>query len=159
MACSLQEHEWCYSTTQKELLAIVFALTKFHYYIWGRQFTLYTDHHALTFIHTQKELNSMLTGWHDTILSYNFKVEYQPGIMNVLPDHLSCLFPAVMCTAYDSTDDHIINAYMHVLQTKDMPLQVIEDVKQQENILARTHLLGHFGANAMVRAIHAEQVT
>jgi hypothetical protein len=75
MARSLQDRERRYSAIQRELLGIVFALTKYHYYVWGRQFTLYTDHRALTFIHTQKDLNSMLTGWHETILSYNFKIE------------------------------------------------------------------------------------
>ena len=144
---------------QKELLAIVFALTKFHFYLWGRQFTLYTDHRALTFIHTQKELNSMLTGWHETILSYDFKVEYRPGVMNILPDHLSRLFPAAMHRKYVSNHDHIVNAYMHVLQSPDNAHKVVLDKKQQMKILDTTHMLGHLGANAMVRSIHAEQLT
>jgi hypothetical protein len=159
MARSLQDRERRYSATQKELLGIVFALTKYHYYVWGRQFTHYTDHRALTFIHTQKELNSMLTGWHETILSYNFKIEYRPGVMNVLPDHLSRLFPATMRTKHEHKDNHIFNAYMHVLQSKDVPLKVIDNKQQQDDILQKTHSFGHLGSNAMVRSIHAEQVT
>ena len=51
-----------YSATKKELLGIVFALRKFHPMIWGRHFTLYTDHNALTFLFTQKDLNVLITG-------------------------------------------------------------------------------------------------
>ncbi|GJJ75509.1 hypothetical protein EMPS_07867 [Entomortierella parvispora] len=159
MARSLQDRERRYSATQKELLGIVFALTKFHYYLWGRHFTLYTDHRALTFIHSQKELNSMLTGWHETILSYDFTVEYRPGVMNVLPDHLSRLFPASIQTRYDSNHGHIVNAYMHIMQNKDTMLEVVHGKKKQDDILNKTHALGHLGANAMVRSIHAEQYT
>jgi hypothetical protein len=101
----------------------------------------------------------MLTGWHKTILSYNFKVEYRPGVMNVLPDHLSRLFPAFMHRRDLDKDNHIVMAYMHVLQNKDTSVRVIEDPKEQEDILHKTHSFGHPGTNAMVRAIHSEQVT
>ena len=36
------------SATKRELLAIIFALRKFHYYIWGSRFMLYTDHAVLS---------------------------------------------------------------------------------------------------------------
>jgi hypothetical protein len=89
MAHSLHESERKYSTTQKELLAIVFALKKFHYYLWGHHFTLFCDHCALSFLHSQKDLSPMVTGWLDTILDYTFKIVYCPGVLNVLPDALS----------------------------------------------------------------------
>lgn len=73
----------------------------------------------------------MLTGWHETILNYDFKVEYWPGVMNVLPDHLSRLFPAAMHTKYESNHDHIVHAYMHVLQNENTALKVVKDKKQQ----------------------------
>ena len=159
MARSLQERERRYSATQKELLGIVFALTKFHYYIWGRFFTLYTDHRALTFIHTQKELNSMLTGWHETILSYDFKVEYRPGVMNVLPDHLSRLFPQSIQAKHKAADDNIVLAFLHTWQGKESPYKTIKHKSTQQDILQRVHDLGHLGGNAMVRSIHADQIT
>lgn len=61
MACSLTKSEQHYPVTKKELLGVMFALKKFHKYLWGNKFTLYNDHKALTYIHTQKELNPMLT--------------------------------------------------------------------------------------------------
>ena len=113
MARSLQARERRYSTTQKELFAIVFALTTFHYYLWGRHFTLYTDHRALTFIHSQKEMNSMLTSWQETILDYNFTVKYRPGVLNILPDALSRLFPADFKNRYPRRDGEDISlSYM-----------------------------------------------
>ena len=95
-ARSLQERERRYSATKKELLGIVFALNKFHYYLWGRHFQLFTDHRALTFLHSQQNLNSMMTTWQDTILNYSFTINYRPGIINILPDALSRLFEPML---------------------------------------------------------------
>ena len=93
MARSLTVSERNYSTTKRELLSIVFALKKFHKFLWGNHFTVYTDHKALTYLHTQKYTNPMMNNWFDTILDYNFDVIHLKGIDNVLPDHLSRLFP------------------------------------------------------------------
>lgn len=71
------------------LAIIVFALQKFHYYLWGNHFTLFTDHRALTFLLTHTEMNSMLVGWQDVILAYTFNVVYRPGVLKILPDALS----------------------------------------------------------------------
>ncbi|OBQ28310.1 MAG: hypothetical protein AN485_24190, partial [Anabaena sp. MDT14b] len=81
-----------YAATKKELLAIVFALRKLRFYLAGRRFHLYTDHRALSFMFTQKGLNPMLERWLDELLDFDFTVEHLPGVLNVLPDHLSRLY-------------------------------------------------------------------
>lgn len=63
MARALSKSERNYSVTCRELLAIVFALHKFHQYLWGQKFTLYTDHRALTYLRTQKYANAMMINW------------------------------------------------------------------------------------------------
>ncbi|KAJ8651915.1 hypothetical protein O0I10_012523 [Lichtheimia ornata] len=62
MARALSKSERNYSTTKRELLAVVYALEKFHTYLWGNHFTLYTDHRALTYLHTQRVANAMMIG-------------------------------------------------------------------------------------------------
>ena len=92
VAHALSPSERNYSATKRELLAVMFALRKFHQYLWGNPFTLYTDHRALCYLHTQKMANAMMINWLDTLLKYTFKVIHLPGLQNVLPDHLSRLF-------------------------------------------------------------------
>jgi hypothetical protein len=91
-ARSLSKSERNYSATKRELLAIVFALARFHHHIWGSWFTLFTDYAALVFLHTQKTLNAMMTTWYETLFAYDFKVFHKPGVRNILPDHLSHFF-------------------------------------------------------------------
>jgi hypothetical protein len=62
--------------------------------LYGRSFTVYTDHKALVYLHTQKELNPLLAGYLEVLLDYQFDIVHCPGIHNVLPDHLSQIFPA-----------------------------------------------------------------
>jgi hypothetical protein len=155
VARSLQEREREYSATQKELLAIVYALLKFHYYLWQNPFTLYTDHRALTFIHSQKELNSMLTGWQEVINSYTFKVIYRPGVLNVLPDALSRQFPMELWTNRAPLSGPLkVYGYMHMIQGDDNPRDTVPE-SERGKMLTEAHELGHSGTNAMVNYIHS----
>jgi len=155
VARSLQERERRYSATQKELLGIVFALTKLRQYLWGKHFTLYTDHRALTYMHSQKDMNSMLTNWQETILDFNFKVVYRPGVLNVLPDALSRQFPQELWTSRPpGSAPTKVYGYTHLIQDSQTP-RVTVALSERKSLLAETHALGHFGTNAMVKQIHS----
>jgi hypothetical protein len=155
VARSLQPSERNYSATQRELLAIVFALKKLHYYLWGRHFVLFTDHRALTFMHTQKEMNSMLTAWQETILDYTFKVVYRPGVLNVLPDALSRQFPQELwLDRIEGKGPTKVYGYIHLIQDNDTPNETVLPDERQK-VMSDAHALGHIGTNAMVKQIHS----
>ena len=93
MSRALKPHEKNYPAYKKELLGIIYACKKFHYYLWGRKFVLYTDHRPLTYIHDQTELPQILADWKETLFSYDFECIYRPGLLNIIPDALSRAFP------------------------------------------------------------------
>ena len=93
VARALSSGERNYSVTQRELVAIVFALQRFCNYLEGRKFTVITDHRALIFLHTQKEISKVVARWYEVIIHFDFDVEYCPGVLNKLPDLLSRLYP------------------------------------------------------------------
>jgi hypothetical protein len=72
------------------------------------------------FMHLQKEMNTMLTAWQETILEYNFKVMYWPGVLNILPDALSHQFPQELWTEkITGTAPLKVYGYVHLIQDKD----------------------------------------
>ena len=52
-----------YSTTKKELLAVVFALDKFCSYILGSLVVVFTEHATLKHLLSKKDAKPRLTGW------------------------------------------------------------------------------------------------
>ena len=90
---SLTSGEKNYTVTQRELIAIVYSVQKFNNYLDGRKFTIITDHRALIYLQTQKELSKVVARWYDVLVDYNFDVEFCPGVLNKLPDMLSRLYP------------------------------------------------------------------
>lgn len=81
---SLLPAERQYSQIEKEALAIIFAVTKFHRYIYGRFFTLQTDHKPLITIFGSKKglptyTANRLLRWGTILLNYNFKLQYLPS--------------------------------------------------------------------------------
>ena len=57
---ALHDHEKNYPVYKKKLLAVIFALRYFHYYLMGREFTLFTDHKSLTFLTSQKSFSNQI---------------------------------------------------------------------------------------------------
>ena len=53
-AKSLSKAELVYTTTEKECLAVIWAVNKFHHYIYGKKCRIVTDHHSLKWLFTQQ---------------------------------------------------------------------------------------------------------
>lgn len=86
---TLNVHEKNYSTIEKELLAIVWATKHFRPYLYGRKFTIKTDHRPLIWINNLKEPNSKLQRWKIKLNEFNFDIEYLKGKQNYVADCLS----------------------------------------------------------------------
>lgn len=89
-ARSLSPAEQNYSIIEKELLAVVFALTRFHFYTAGRRVTVLTDHQPLLGAARNILLrdNPRLDRLFDKIISYDLAWVYVPEKENHLPDFL-----------------------------------------------------------------------
>lgn len=91
---TLNEHEKKYSTAEKELLAIVWAVNYFRPYVYGRKFDLLTDHLPLKWLQTKyrgKDINPRLQRWLLKLGEYDIVIEYIKGKENTLADFLSRL--------------------------------------------------------------------
>ena len=77
-----------YTTTEKELLAVVFVLEKFRPFILGSKIIVYTDHAALKYLLSKKEAKPRLIRW--VLLLQEFDLEII-GSENSVADHLSRL--------------------------------------------------------------------
>ena len=93
---TLTETERKYSQLEKEALAIVFSVRKFHQYIYGRPFELRTDHKPLMYIFDEKKsIPTMASGrvqrWALMLGAYNYTIQYQKGSENTTADAVSRL--------------------------------------------------------------------
>ncbi|CAH2108922.1 unnamed protein product [Euphydryas editha] len=78
-----------YSTTEREALAVVWALDKFRGYLEGARILIATDHQPLKWLLSLKTPSGRLARWALKIQAYNLNVEYTPGRVNVVADTLS----------------------------------------------------------------------
>jgi len=87
-----------YPTIEKELLAIVWACKHFRPYLYGRKFTIVTDHHPLTWIFSVKDPSSRLLRWRLKLEEYEYEVKYKKGSSNTNADALSRIHVTENCT-------------------------------------------------------------
>ena len=85
----LKASERNYSTIEKECLAIVWAISKFQRYLYGKQFILETDHQPLIYLQKSKIANARLMRWSLLLQPYRFRIVAIKGKDNVGADFLS----------------------------------------------------------------------
>ncbi|XP_044184326.1 LOW QUALITY PROTEIN: uncharacterized protein K02A2.6-like [Acropora millepora] len=98
---SLQEAERKYSTLEKEALAIIFGVKKFHQFLYGHRFIIKTDHKPLEGLLNEKkgiplQAAPRIQRWALTLASYEYEISYKAGQTNGNADGLSRLPLPVM---------------------------------------------------------------
>ena len=87
---SLNRAERNYDAHKLEFLALKWAVTdRFHEYLYGGTFEVFTDNNPLTYILTTAKLDAMGHRWVASLGPYNFNLHYKPGKLNSDADALS----------------------------------------------------------------------
>ena len=84
----LNEVQRNYTTTKKELLAVVFTLDKFCAYLVGSFIVVFTYHSALKYLLTKQDAKARLIRWILLLQEFNLHIKDKKGVENVIPDHL-----------------------------------------------------------------------
>jgi hypothetical protein len=85
----LNSAEANYTVSERELVAVVWAVQYFRCYLYGRKFTIYTDHAALQWLFSLRDPNSRLMRWTLKLSEYEYEVVHKPGKMHLNADGLS----------------------------------------------------------------------
>ncbi|GKF30039.1 reverse transcriptase domain-containing protein [Tanacetum coccineum] len=80
-----------YTTTEKEMLAVVYAFKKFRSYLIMNKSIVYMDHSALKYLFNKKDVKARLLRWVLLLQEFDFKVIDTKGAKNYAADHLYCL--------------------------------------------------------------------
>jgi hypothetical protein len=136
----LSATEKTYSATEKEFLAVLWGIERLHQFLYGRPFTVRTDHQCLR----QLLINGVEGGaapcrvirWATRLLRYNFQVRYLPGKDNVVADALSRVpsehdgMALDLCVLQVRPDAPISQAEMRAATQEDELLMLICDKVQ-----------------------------
>nr|GEU66672.1 reverse transcriptase domain-containing protein [Tanacetum cinerariifolium] len=87
----MNDAESNYTTTEKEMLAVVYAFEKFQSYLIMNKSIVHTDHSALKYLFAKKDAKVRLLRWVLLLQEFDFKVLDTKGAENLAADHLSRL--------------------------------------------------------------------
>ena len=93
---TLTECEQKYCVTRKELLALVYFVRYFKHYLYGRQFTLRTDHGSLRWLLSFKNPVGQIALWLVILLAFDMTIEHRAGRLHRNADAISRI-PCKQC--------------------------------------------------------------
>lgn len=92
---SLTKNERKFSVTEKECLAVLFAIEKWRPYVEGTHFIVITDHYSLKWLNTIKDPVGRIARWAVRLQQYDFDIVHRKGKDHIVPDILSRSVPSL----------------------------------------------------------------
>ncbi|XP_021631803.1 uncharacterized protein LOC110629197 [Manihot esculenta] len=155
---TLDAAQFNYSITEKELLAVVFAMEKFQSYLLGMKVIVYSDHVALRYLIKKKEAKPRLVRWILLLQEFDLEIHDKKGKENLVADHLSQI-PSDMetCPINENFPDEYLFAtqeeepwyadIVNYLATgdlpSDLPKYMKDKVKKDARLCARCQQTGN----------------
>ena len=151
----LSKAERNYCITRKELLAVYRYVLHFKHYLYGRRFTVRTDHQALTWLLNWDRPNtSQYCSWRAELECYDMEIKYRPGKLHANADALSRIPQCQQCElkhidpqqkrnvkvniAHDDSHEHILcrlsQTSTHWSQSDDEDLQLVINMIKNKQI-------------------------
>ena len=103
---SLKVAEGNYFRSEKEILAIVYFISKFRYYLVGQHFVISSDNQPLSSMLKCKLANARISRWIMAIQEYDFSIKYCKASENKIADTLS-RYPPIIEEQYSSTRNEV----------------------------------------------------
>ena len=124
---TLNKAERNYDAHKLEFLALKWVITdRFHEYLYGATFEVFTDNNPLTYILSIAKLDAMGHRWVASLGPYNFKLNYKPGKLNTDADSLSRI-------NWQTVDPTQVRATMDLAQV-DRTLILDPEIKGQQSV-------------------------
>lgn len=152
---TLNPPEKNYTTTEKELLAIVWAIKRLRQYLLGRHFTIRTDHQALKWLHNCKDPSSRLIRWRLRLEEYQYTIEYTKGKDNTAADTLS----RIHAITRDTVTNQLLQDFSNWQADESIP-PVLKITPNQTNYYQITKLeLGDFDESTWLKKLNEISLT
>lgn len=123
---TLTKAEQKYSATERECIAVIWAVERFRPYIEGTHFTIITDHYSLLWLHNLKDPQGRLARWALRLQPYSFDLIHRKGKEHVVPDILS-----------RSVEEEVGDIQVNVLQEEKKEdkwyTKMLKDVQENED--------------------------
>ncbi|GJY21003.1 reverse transcriptase domain-containing protein [Tanacetum coccineum] len=116
---TLNDTQAHYTTTEKELLAVVFSFDKFRPYLILSKTVVYTDHYALKYSFSKQDAKPRLIRWVMLLQGFNIEIRDKKGEENLAADHLSRLEnPNIGELAKEEIADKFPDEHFMILKAK-----------------------------------------
>lgn len=108
---TLNSPETNYSATERELLAVIYALEQYRAYVEGKRCFIVTDHASLKWFSKLKNPTGRLNRWSCRLSQFNFEIIHRKGKEHVIPDTLSRIKIDSINISADTNDPWYLDLY------------------------------------------------